>query len=166
MVLHTRSVQVAASSDRVYLLLSDLRLLPRYFPPVTAVRADSRDLVGLTVGSDAVPAEVELDRDGPETRIQWALRGTPYTGIVIVTDGPGDVDSIVTVSVDDGQDRRDTGESESDYTHEAGQFGGSHGSEELPVDVLTGSDDQRMPVGEIIERALDHLGRFIATHHV
>jgi hypothetical protein len=167
MVLHTRSVQVAAASDRVYLLLSDLRLLPRYFPPVTDVRVDSRELVGLTVGSDAVPAELELDRDGPGTRIEWALRGSLYTGIVIVTEGPSDINCIVTVSVDDGRDRGDTGgEFESDDTLEFSRFGGSQGREQLPVDAFTEGHDKRMPLGEMMERALDHLRHFVGTHHV
>ncbi|MYW03020.1 SRPBCC family protein [Streptomyces sp. SID3343] len=166
MVLHTRSVQVAASSDRVYLLLSDVRLLPRYFPPVTEVRADSREVVGLTVGSDAVPAVVELDRDGPGTRIEWVVRDTTYTGIVKVSDGPSDIDSIVTVSVDDGEHRKDAEFEREGGVQEIGRFGGSHGREELPVDALTGDHDKRMPMGEVLERALDHLCAFIETHHV
>ncbi|MFE2870376.1 MULTISPECIES: SRPBCC family protein [unclassified Embleya] len=169
MVLHTRSVQVAASTDRVYMLLSDLDKLPEYFPPVTAVRAGSGRAVVVTAGESAqsVAAEVELDRDGPGTRIEWVVRGTPYTGIVIVQDGPSDVDSIVTVMVDDGRDPDDYGAVERERVHDAGQFGGSEGREALPVDALTrhreAGTDADLAVGDILERGLDHLRAYVAS---
>ncbi|MFI6977472.1 SRPBCC family protein [Embleya sp. NPDC050154] len=169
MVLHTRSVQVAASTDRVYMLLSDTDKLPEYFPPVTAVRATSGRAVVVTAGEAAhsVAAEVDLDRDGPGTRIEWAVRGTPYTGIVIVQDGPSDVDSIVTVVVDDGEDPLDLGAVERERIHDASQFGGKQGREALPVDSFTRhrrtGTDADLAVGDIVERGLDHLRAYVET---
>ncbi|MFI6580927.1 SRPBCC family protein [Embleya sp. NPDC050493] len=169
MVLHTRSVQVAASTDRVYMLLSDTDKLPEYFPPVTAVRATAGRAVVVTAGETAhsVAAEVDLDRDGPGTRIEWIVRGTPYTGIVIVQDGPSDVDSIVTVMVDDGQEPLDLGAVERERLHDARQFGGKKGHEALPVDALTrhrqAGTDADLAIGDILERGLDHLRAYVET---
>ncbi|MGC0421164.1 SRPBCC family protein [Embleya sp. AB8] len=169
MVLHTRSVQVAASTDRVYMLLSDTGKLPEYLPPVTAVRATSGSAVVVTAGEaeHSVAVEVDLDRDGPGTRIEWAVRGTSYTGIVIVQDGPSDIDSIVTVMVDDGQDPLDLAAVERERLHDAGQFGGKQGREALPVDALTRhretGTDADLAVGEVLERGLDHLRAYLET---
>lgn len=161
MVLHTRSVQVAAPSDKVYLLLSDIGRLPEYFPPVTAVRVDSREAVGVaTVGPGDHPLtwDVELDRDGPETRIAWAVRGQPVFGTVIVQQGPGDVDSILTVIVEDGDPSApDSGLFDPERTHDAGEFGGGQGREELSYDALARlGEDGALRVGDVLERALAH----------
>jgi len=166
MVLHTRSIQVAAASDKVYLLLSDVRRLPDYFPPVTAVRVDSREVVGVTVagpGDRALTGDVELDRDGPETRIGWAVRGRPIFGTVIVQEGPSDVDSILTVTVEDGDPSApDSGLLDPERTHDAGEFGGAHGREELPRDALARlGEDGALRVGDVLERALDHFRQYV-----
>ncbi|MFE5330028.1 SRPBCC family protein [Embleya sp. NPDC056575] len=169
MVLHTRSVQVAASTDQTYMVLSDTDRLPEYLPPVTAVRTTSAHAVVVTAGEAAqsVAAEVDLDRDGPGTRIEWAVRGTPYTGIVIVQDGPSDIDSIVTVMVEDGRDPLDPGAVEGERVHDSAQFGGKKGGEALSVDALTrhraAGADTDLAVGDILERGLDHLRIYLET---
>ncbi|GCD94644.1 hypothetical protein EHYA_02313 [Embleya hyalina] len=151
------------------MVLSDTDRLPEYFPPVTAVRTTSAHAVVVTAGEAAqsVAAEVDLDRDGPGTRIEWAVRGTPYTGIVIVQDGPSDIDSIVTVMVDDGRDPLDPAAVERERVHDSAQFGGKKGGESLSVDALTRhravGTDTDLAVGDILERGLDHLRIYLET---
>lgn len=156
-------------TDRVYHLLSDAGRLPDYFPPVTAVRATAGEAVVVTAGegADSVAAEVDLDRDGPGTRIEWAVRGTPYTGIVIVQEGPSDIDSIVTVIVDDGDEHPMDHPVEHERSHDWARFGGPKGHDSLSVDALTrdrhDGDDTGVNVGAVLERALDHLRDYIET---
>ncbi|MFI6588529.1 SRPBCC family protein [Embleya sp. NPDC050493] len=164
MVVHTRSVHIAAPADRVYLTLVDPLRLLRYFPPVTEVGAVAEDSWEVTVGegATAVRAALALDRDGPATRIGWAVRDSPYRGTVVVSGGPGEVDSIVTATVRDAEDPPDL-DAELAQTHDPGDFGGSHGREALPVDALTADPAARPAVGDVLERALDHLRAYVES---
>ncbi|WP_143658093.1 hypothetical protein [Embleya scabrispora] len=164
MVVHTRSVHIAASDDRVYLTLVDPACLPGYFPPVTEARAVAQGSWEIVVGAGASAARalVTLDTDGPATRIDWAVHGIPHRGTVVVRGGPSEVDSIVTVSVDDDEDPPDL-DAELAQTHDAGDFGGSHGRTALPVDALTGAAEHRPATGDLLERALDHLRAYVES---
>jgi hypothetical protein len=164
MVVHTRSVHIAAPGDRVYLTLVDPLRLLRYFPPVTEVRAVAEGTWEITVGAGAtaVRAALALDTDGPATRVGWTVRDSPFRGTIVVRGGPGEVDSIVTATVTDADDPPDL-DSELAQTHDPGDFGGSHGREALPVDALTAAPDTRPATGDVLERALDHLRAYVES---
>ncbi|WP_436789615.1 SRPBCC family protein [Yinghuangia sp. YIM S10712] len=180
MTTHERAVEVAASQDTVFHLLSDPRNLPEFFGMITNVFAHGPDSVTLTAVDRNGRTHASVLRcfaDGDEMHVDWELDHPRTRGEVSVTPGPdleGWNHCIVRAVVDDGPwvDLPAEAGVHRGYHHAPGQFGGTPGHEGLALGPATPDPDAPTTVvdpergtalvpGETLERALallrDHL---------
>lgn len=186
MSTHERAVEVAASQDAAFHLLSDPRRVPEYLGMVIRAVEHGPDSVTLTaVDRDGGTHEsvLRVHADGDEMHIAWELDRPRLRGEIVVAPGPdteGWNHCVIRAIVEEGEwpGLPESLEERSGTRRGPGQFGGTPGHEGLllgpvsdeagaPMTVVDPAKGTMVVPGEALERALaelrDHLAE--AAHH-
>lgn len=96
---HRHTQHVAASPDRVFCALANVKNLPRYVPQLTSVQPAEGDTISIEARYEGHTQQGEawFRSDEGSRRIEWGAPGTDYQGsIEISQDGDG---SMLTLSL-------------------------------------------------------------------